>query len=120
MRTTVTIVRFFVGLLFIFSGLVKANDPLGLSYKIQEFFEIWGLHSLNEYTLALSLLLNAFEVIAGVALLIRWLLDRVTQKLWLLWRLFADQFTIFFFERCGVNHFDLFSFVATSTCKRVT
>lgn len=72
MRTTVTIVRFFVGLLFIFSGLVKANDPLGLSYKIQEFFEIWGLHSFNEYTLALSLLLNAFEIIAGVALLIRW------------------------------------------------
>ena len=72
MRTTVTIVRFFVGLLFIFSGLVKANDPLGLSYKIQEFFEIWGLHSFNEYTLTLSLLLNAFEIIAGVALLIRW------------------------------------------------
>lgn len=72
MKITVTIVRFFVGLLFIFSGLVKANDPLGLSYKIQEFFEIWGLHSLNEYTLALSLLLNAFEIIAGVAILIRW------------------------------------------------
>ena len=31
--------RWFVGVLFIFSGLVKANDPLGLSYKMQEFFE---------------------------------------------------------------------------------
>jgi len=30
-----------VGLLFIFSGLIKANDPLGLSYKMQEFFEEW-------------------------------------------------------------------------------
>jgi hypothetical protein len=72
MKIIVTIVRLLVGLLFIFSGLVKANDPLGLSYKIQEFFEIWGLHSFNEYTLAMSLLLNAFEIIAGVALLLRW------------------------------------------------
>lgn len=72
MKIIITIVRYFVGLLFIFSGLVKANDPLGLSYKMQEFFELWGLHSLNELTLALSLLLNAFEIIAGVALLIRW------------------------------------------------
>ena len=40
MRTAVSIVRIIVGLLFIVSGLVKANDPLGLSYKMQEFFEI--------------------------------------------------------------------------------
>jgi uncharacterized membrane protein YphA (DoxX/SURF4 family) len=72
MRAIVTIIRIFVGVLFIFSGLVKANDPLGLSYKIQEFFEIWGLHAFNEYTLVLSFLLNSFEVIAGVALLVRW------------------------------------------------
>jgi uncharacterized membrane protein YphA (DoxX/SURF4 family) len=72
MKMLLTIVRIFVGVLFIFSGLVKANDPLGLSYKIQEFFEIGGLHAFNEYTLVLSILLNAFEIIAGVALLVRW------------------------------------------------
>lgn len=72
MKILVTIIRLFVGVLFIFSGLVKANDPLGLSYKIQEFFEIWGLHAYNNYTLVLSILLNAFEIIAGVALLVRW------------------------------------------------
>lgn len=72
MKTLVTIARILVGLLFIFSGIVKANDPLGLSYKIQEFFELWGLHALNDYTLGLSILLNAFEIIAGVALLVRW------------------------------------------------
>ena len=42
MRTAVSIVRIIVGVLFIVSGLVKANDPLGLSYKMQEFFEIWN------------------------------------------------------------------------------
>ena len=43
MKTTVSIIRAIVGILFIVSGLVKANDPLGLSYKMQEFFEIWNM-----------------------------------------------------------------------------
>jgi uncharacterized membrane protein YphA (DoxX/SURF4 family) len=64
--------RFLVGVLFIFSGLVKANDPSGLSYKMQEFFEVWGWHAFNDYTLALSILMITFEIIAGAALLIGW------------------------------------------------
>lgn len=67
-----TITRYIVGILFIFSGLVKANDPLGLSYKMQEFFEVWGMHSLNDYTLAFSILMIAFEIIAGVAVIVGW------------------------------------------------
>lgn len=81
MRPFITIVRFFVGILFIFSGLVKANDPMGLSFKMQEFFEIWGLHSLMPYTLGFAVLMNAFEIIAGVALLIGW---RIKVFSWLL------------------------------------
>lgn len=42
MKALLTIIRYVVGILFIFSGLVKANDPMGLSYKMQEFFEVWG------------------------------------------------------------------------------
>ena len=64
--------RILVGVLFIFSGLIKANDPAGLSYKMQEFFEVWGLHGFNDYTLALSVLMIAFEIIAGVAVLLGW------------------------------------------------
>jgi len=37
MKKLLLIIRWIVGLLFIFSGLIKANDPLGLSYKMQEF-----------------------------------------------------------------------------------
>ena len=37
-KILITITRTLVGILFIFSGLVKADDPLGLSYKMQEFF----------------------------------------------------------------------------------
>ncbi|MES2332505.1 MAG: BT_3928 family protein [Bacteroidota bacterium] len=72
MKTLLLIIRWIVGLLFIFSGLVKANDPLGLSYKMQEFFEVWGWHSFNDYTLALSMIMNVFEVVAGVAVIIGW------------------------------------------------
>lgn len=72
MNHLLTISRKIVGVLFIFSGLIKANDPLGLSYKMQEFFEVWGWHSLNDYTLSFSVLMIAFEIIAGVAVLVGW------------------------------------------------
>jgi uncharacterized membrane protein YphA (DoxX/SURF4 family) len=72
MKIVINIARIIVGVLFIFSGLVKANDPMGLSYKMQEFFEIWGLHQFNNLTLPLSILMNAFEIIAGFALLMGW------------------------------------------------
>jgi Predicted membrane protein len=72
MKTLLNITRIIVGVLFIFSGLVKANDPLGLSYKMQEFFEVWGWTFLDNYTLTLSVAMNAFEIIAGVAVLVGW------------------------------------------------
>jgi uncharacterized membrane protein YphA (DoxX/SURF4 family) len=72
MKKRFVVIRWIVGVLFIFSGLIKANDPLGLSYKMQEFFEAWGLHGFNDYTLALSLIMNGFEVLAGVAVIIGW------------------------------------------------
>jgi len=81
MKAAVTAVRIIVGVLFIFSGLVKANDPLGLSYKMQEFFELWGMTKFNSWTLLMSVLMNAFEIIAGFALLLGW---RIKLFSWLL------------------------------------
>jgi uncharacterized membrane protein YphA (DoxX/SURF4 family) len=72
MKTLINIARIIVGVLFIFSGLVKANDPLGLSYKMQEFFEVWGWGALNNLTLTLSILMIVFEIVAGVAILLGW------------------------------------------------
>jgi hypothetical protein len=81
MQNFIKIIRWSVGLLFIFSGLIKANDPLGLSYKMQEFFDVWGMSFFNDYTLALSLVMNTLEIVAGVALLIKF---PYKQTLWLL------------------------------------
>jgi uncharacterized membrane protein YphA (DoxX/SURF4 family) len=72
MKTLISIARNLVGILFIFSGLVKANDPLGLSYKMQEFFEVWNFHWFDHFALAFSILMIVFEIVAGVALLLGW------------------------------------------------
>jgi len=72
MKLFINISRIFVGILFIFSGLIKANDPLGLSYKMQEFFEVWNIHWLDNYTLVFSIVMIAFEIVAGVAVLLGW------------------------------------------------
>src|SRR5258705_1680257 len=72
MKILISVCRFLVGVLFIFSGLVKANDPLGLSYKMQEFFEVWGWGFLNDFALSFSILMIAFEIIAGAAVLLGW------------------------------------------------
>jgi uncharacterized membrane protein YphA (DoxX/SURF4 family) len=72
MRFLVNISRIIVGVLFIFSGLIKANDPLGLSYKTEEFFDVWHFHLLDHYTLLFSVVMIIFEIVAGVAILLGW------------------------------------------------
>jgi uncharacterized membrane protein YphA (DoxX/SURF4 family) len=126
MRALVTICRIVVGLLFIFSGLVKANDPLGLGYKMQEFFEIWntGLASgsfflktplislfefLHEHSLFLSVVMIAFEIIAGAALLLGWQMKLFSWLLLrMLWRLHTNYSTYLFWEGCIIDPADCF------------
>ena len=81
MQSFLKILRWSVGLLFIFSGLIKANDPLGLSYKMQEFFDVWGMSFLADYTLGLAFVMNILEIVTGIALIIKF---PYKQTLWLL------------------------------------
>lgn len=62
--------RILVGLLFIFSGLVKINDPLGFSYKLQEYFEVFHLAALDGLALSLAIILCTLEIVLGFGLLI--------------------------------------------------
>jgi len=70
MKVLMWLCRLTLGGLFIFSGLVKANDPLGLMYKMNEFFEVlhWGFFL--KYSFALSIGMIAFEIFAGVAIIV--------------------------------------------------
>ncbi|WP_445732446.1 BT_3928 family protein [Mariniflexile sp.] len=72
MKYLVSISRIFVGVLFIISGLIKLNDPLGFSYKLQEYFsvDVLNIPSLEPYALIISVLVVVFEVVLGVFLII--------------------------------------------------
>lgn len=78
MKILVNVARVIVGSLFIFSGLIKANDPLGLSYKMQEFFDVWGrdeslntfMNWMSTYALEFSIIMITLEIIVGVGILL--------------------------------------------------
>lgn len=76
--------RWIVGLLFIFSGLIKANDPLGLAYKMEEYFAVWHWDWASPYSLYLSIGMNLLEILAGLALLLGVAASWVTRLLLLL------------------------------------
>ena len=70
MKIVLSISRAIVGLLFIFSGLIKANDPLGFGYKLQEYFEVFHIGFLNDYAPAIAILLCTIEIVLGAILLL--------------------------------------------------
>lgn len=81
-------IRILTGGLFIFSGFIKANDPLGFSYKLEEYFEVFkndtglGLFDLMaEGALFFSIFICALEMVLGFFLLFGY---RVKLTLWLL------------------------------------
>lgn len=94
MKLLIWISRIVTGFLFFLSGIVKANDPLGFSYKLQEYFEvfstkmqfrvdthasflpdwflnfaIWIMEILHSVSLPLAMILVVFEVALGVCIL---------------------------------------------------
>ena len=72
MTVPVGIVRIFEGILFIISGVIKLNDPVGFSYKLQEYFSpgVLDIPFLVPIALFLAVFLVVFELILGVMLII--------------------------------------------------
>ncbi|HEY0056456.1 MAG TPA: BT_3928 family protein [Pedobacter sp.] len=69
-KVLVNFSRIFVGVIFILSGLIKANDPLGFGYKLEEYFEVFHLLFLNDFAVTLAIFLCTLEVVLGAALLL--------------------------------------------------
>lgn len=73
MKYLVYISRIFVGSVFIVSGLIKANDTLGFSYKLEEYFlpnalgSFWTLF--YDYSLPLAIMVCVAEVVLGLSLI---------------------------------------------------
>jgi len=62
--------RIFTGLLFMFSGFIKANDPTGFGYKLEEYFHVFHTDFLNDYATAIAIVVCALEIILGIWLLL--------------------------------------------------
>jgi uncharacterized membrane protein YphA (DoxX/SURF4 family) len=79
MKILALISRIIVGVLFIFSGLIKLNDPVGTQYKFEEYFEVFAadLPAFHDFFMSLvplalyfSVFLCTAEVVLGIALLV--------------------------------------------------
>jgi uncharacterized membrane protein YphA (DoxX/SURF4 family) len=87
MNVIAQIARFLVGGLFIFSGLIKINDPVGTAIKLEEYFQVFAADfapffaSLAPAALFFSVVLSVLEVVLGVAVLINY---RMRLTAWLL------------------------------------
>ncbi|NJN28366.1 MAG: DoxX family membrane protein [Cyclobacteriaceae bacterium] len=94
------IIKWFVGLLFIFSGLVKLNDPMGTAIKMEEYFEVFAtdisslFHYLIPYSLPVGLFVLVLEVLLGVAVLINYKM-RITSVVLLLLIVFFTFLTFY-------------------------
>jgi uncharacterized membrane protein YphA (DoxX/SURF4 family) len=64
-----TVIRIVIGLLFIFSGYVKAIDPIGSEIKFGEYFEAFGMSFLEPGALFFGILLATVELIIGLCFL---------------------------------------------------
>jgi len=75
MKILVGIARIFVGILFIISGFVKLNDPIGFSFKLQEYFgaEVLNLEFLIPFALIISIVVVIIEMVLGIMLIIGYL-----------------------------------------------
>ena len=88
--------RVFVGILFIISGLIKLNDPVGFSFKLDEYFSegVFNMPFLQPLSLSLAIVLVIVEVLLGVLLLLGYL-KKFTLRLLLLMIVFFTFLTFY-------------------------
>ena len=78
--------KYIVGVLFIFSGLVKVNDPLGTAIKLKEYFEVFAqdfspfFEIFVPFSLILAVGFVVLEVVLGIALILHY---RMKLTVWL-------------------------------------
>lgn len=70
MKLFARITRVLLGGVFIFSGFVKGDDPLGFAYKLEDYFIAFQWDSFIPFALFFSILLCTVEFSLGVMLLL--------------------------------------------------
>ncbi|EGD33866.1 MULTISPECIES: BT_3928 family protein [unclassified Capnocytophaga] len=71
-KASASIIRFLVGIIFIISGFVKLVDPMGFSFKLEEYFHptVLNIEFFTPYAYPIAVFVVAFELILGVLLLL--------------------------------------------------
>ncbi len=62
--------RIIIGIVFIYSGFVKVIDPLGTTYKLNDYFAVFGTDWATKISFILAVIQNIAEFVIGVALLL--------------------------------------------------
>ena len=71
-------IRILVGALFIFSGLVKLNDPMGTEIKMEEYFQVFAtdfagfFEAFIPLAMPIGLFVIILEIVLGIAILINY------------------------------------------------
>jgi hypothetical protein len=92
--------RYLVGGLFIFSGLIKLNDPIGTRIKMEEYFEVFAedfgsfFEYFIPYALEIGMIMIVLEVVIGVAVLIYYKME-ITTKIMLALMIFFTFLTFY-------------------------
>ena len=87
MRVFYTLSRYLVGLILIFSGAIKINDPVGTQIKLEEYFSLFStdftsiFEILIPYALMISVFLCCLEIVIGVALIINYKMRLISKIL---------------------------------------
>src|SRR5687768_10469856 len=82
--------RFFVGGLFIFSGLIKLNDPVGTKIKMEEYFGVFAedfgsfFSAFIPFAMEIGMIMIILEIVLGVAVLIYYRMNITTVLLLLI------------------------------------
>ena len=65
--------RLLFGVVFIFSGFVKAIDPLGSTYKIEDYLRAFGgfFESMADYAFPIAIVLSTVELLIGLNMIFK-------------------------------------------------
>ncbi len=95
-NSIVYISRLLVGSLLLVSGVIKANDAVGFSYKLHDYFTdgVLGMEFLQPYTIIMAVVICLIEIVLGAALIFG-LKAKLTTALNLLMMLFFTFLTFY-------------------------
>ncbi len=88
------VIRIIFGITFIFSGFVKAVDPMGSAYKFLDYFRAFDITWLDNFAIPLAVVLATLEFVVGVCVVIG-LFRRFSTKLGLILMLFFTPLTLY-------------------------